>query len=997
MAPPVIRPGSTIDNDDNGTLTPARPAGLAVDDCLLAVHSCDADGALADMTAAGFIELGFQAGHQTNNYPSTKIWAKVATASDVGASTFTFGEVPGASATVVLCAIQAGTYDSASIATTPLFVAQPRTSNQTITAPSVDPGIVDGLLVCGLTADTNNVQQSFPNPPTGMTTINQATSGYSLAGMFSQALTSTAATGTRSATPSPSSTANGWVAASLIVRPAAIVLGPPTVDAGPDVAGHTVNTVFSRTATENANGATITSRAWTITDRPGNDEPAASANIFSTSFAIGDFVEFNSCQWVGRNDNCQTYDGTSDYSATVTAIDGRPDVARFELRDGDVPPFGGGERTEVAAPGTGGGADDASYEGDEWWIGFDMKLDAAFPDPAGWGGVLWQMHPESSTASPPLVLDIDPSGHLGIANHDPSGAQRTDLGPADKGTWHRYLIHAKFSPDEAVGFRQMWIDGVQVEPRTACKTMIPGDTYNYMKLGYYRDNPSTDTAILYFDNVRIALNETIGTAAALSWTPTAIGSYTLQYAATNSEGTGADSMALTVTSGPPPTVDAGPDVTGWPVETMFTRTATATGSGITSMEWKVQSGPIDEGRAFSTTTLLEWTPLLNGTYVLRFSATNADGTSFDDMSIEVVQVPATPGEILNIGVGPGKNHFSVDIARSPTERELMECEQIEAGLEEPPFFTGTSDYTRCSFYTQVNAATTSGSSYPRSELREVEPGGSVNMFWDPHDGGTHWIRGRSAYTHLMAVKPTLITSQLHSSDDDVIQVATQKQSTGQLVLLLRINGTSVGIPTFEDPYTPGPEFDWMHEILPPLNGQVALCRIYYQSLFVPHYTMPVTDMPVTAPGYYFKAGNYLNSNTSTEDGNSSEYGSSTLRNLQHWHTGWALPDNGFWGLPDVEAGADVSSPAGWSIVHSGTDGALDAERRWYVVDGPAGGSNVGEFISTTDTLTWAPTVQGDYRLRYGVTTDIGTNVDDIIVTVTEPVSAGGGFLPFFNA
>lgn len=41
----------------------------------------------------------------------------------------------------------------------------------------------------------------------------------------------------------------------------------PTVGAGSD-ASHTVNTAFSRTATENANGGTITSRAWTIQSGP---------------------------------------------------------------------------------------------------------------------------------------------------------------------------------------------------------------------------------------------------------------------------------------------------------------------------------------------------------------------------------------------------------------------------------------------------------------------------------------------------------------------------------------------------------------------------------------------------------------------------------------------------------------------------------------------------------------------------------------------------------
>ena len=242
-------------------------------------------------------------------------------------------------------------------------------------------------------------------------------------------------------------------------------------------------------------------RRWT---RPPEwVEPQGATVLFEESFASGAFTNWNSCQWTGRNDDCQLYDGVADYSAAVVAIDGRPDVARFELRDGEAPPFGGDERTEISGPGPNGGADLITEPGDERWFAFDMKLDASFPTPAGGGGLVWQLHPNAPDTSPPLCLNIDASGNLAISNNDVSGYLWTDLGPAVKGTWRRYVIHALFSDDDTVGFREMWIDGVQVEPKTFCKTMIPGDIYNYMKIGHYRDALSTSTAILYFDNLKI--------------------------------------------------------------------------------------------------------------------------------------------------------------------------------------------------------------------------------------------------------------------------------------------------------------------------------------------------------------------------------------------------------------------------------------------------------------------------------------------------------------
>src|SRR5690606_22339915 len=138
----------------------------------------------------------------------------------------------------------------------------------------------------------------------------------------------------------------------------------------------------------------------------------------------------------GRNDDCQSYDGTSDYSATVVA-DGahHPHASRFELRDGDSP-FLGTERTEI---GELAGVADVT-EGDERWVGWDMKFDPTFPTPApesGWT-LVWQWHHDSSEGSPPLCLDIDTDDVIYLANNDPSGYQRTAMTPVVRGRWQRW-------------------------------------------------------------------------------------------------------------------------------------------------------------------------------------------------------------------------------------------------------------------------------------------------------------------------------------------------------------------------------------------------------------------------------------------------------------------------------------------------------------------------------------------------------------------------------
>ncbi len=197
----------------------AKPAGLAVGDLLLACHTADADGDLANMTApAGFVLQGSQAGHATNNYPFVKIWTKIATSGDVAASTFTFPGDADSDEAGALVAIQAGTFNPNNPIGPITFTTQARTSNQAITAPSIT-GDADALLICVLAADTNNTTQSFSTPPTGMTEVADAGQSYSLIGVFSEALAADGATGTRTATPSPSSTTNGWTSASFLVNP----------------------------------------------------------------------------------------------------------------------------------------------------------------------------------------------------------------------------------------------------------------------------------------------------------------------------------------------------------------------------------------------------------------------------------------------------------------------------------------------------------------------------------------------------------------------------------------------------------------------------------------------------------------------------------------------------------------------------------------------------------------------------------------------------------
>jgi polysaccharide lyase-like protein len=229
-------------------------------------------------------------------------------------------------------------------------------------------------------------------------------------------------------------------------------------------------------------------------------EPQGGTLIFQSSFE-DHFWQWDSCQWKDRNDNCQSYTG-GDYSGAVVALDGRAHVARWEVRNGDIPPFGGGERAEAGEL----AAADVS-EGDERWYGLDVKFPSDFPDPltstaSGWFIVL-QYHPVVEGSSPSVALELDTDGSLYIVNNNSApNFQREEIGPIVRGKWVRYVLHVMFSTSDSTGFVEVWQDGVLAVPETSFHTLF-GAGAHYLKLGIYRSASNTTTAVVYHDNLLI--------------------------------------------------------------------------------------------------------------------------------------------------------------------------------------------------------------------------------------------------------------------------------------------------------------------------------------------------------------------------------------------------------------------------------------------------------------------------------------------------------------
>lgn len=278
----------------------------------------------------------------------------------------------------------------------------------------------------------------------------------------------------------------------------------------------------------------------------------------------------------------------------------------------------------------------------------------------------------------------------------------------------------------------------------------------------------------------------------------------------------------------------------------------------------------------------------------------ASGTNMQSDTVGLLlrayEVDTSIATTLNIGTGSGQNHFDLDTAFASYTAtvNVPEASMVSGWNTVREFCSVTDNYGRAGvqFMVNVDAPTTSGSTNPRTELRELDTDGLTQYGFNPQTG-THYLRGRTKVTNLMVTKPTIVWAQCHNASSDIIALVTQLNSgTGLVELLIRINGTSSGTKKMSTHVVVGDEWDWMIQFTS--SGYWA---VYYHDLSTPHYdstahAVSAPSNPIVYSGSadcYFKTGCYANSNTSSELGDTTQFGQIELRFLQHWHTGWPTP------------------------------------------------------------------------------------------------------------
>lgn len=235
--------------------------------------------------------------------------------------------------------------------------------------------------------------------------------------------------------------------------------------------------------------------------------------MFNGDYSTGNFAQWQVVQNKYYNSTASSY--VPAYPATVVTDGQKGSTARFEVRSGDVPSFGGGERSEVSAS----AATTGGTEGQTRWYQMSTKFDPSFPQnhrDLGWG-LTNQWHSDASTGSPTVSWAVSSrNGYwsLLIQRQSSPGVylDSTSIFDVPLGTsWHDVKMQINWSTSDTKGFIRLWLNGVRQKfvngsDTYYVRTMIPGTTNVYYKEGYYRQAMSP-TGIVYHTGFRAATDE----------------------------------------------------------------------------------------------------------------------------------------------------------------------------------------------------------------------------------------------------------------------------------------------------------------------------------------------------------------------------------------------------------------------------------------------------------------------------------------------------------
>ena len=198
-----------------------------------------------------------------------------------------------------------------------------------------------------------------------------------------------------------------------------------------------------------------------------------------------------------------------------------------------------------------------------------------------------------------------------------------------------------------------------------------------------------------------------------------------------------------------------------------------------------------------------------------------------------------PSQILNL------TNWKITLPTG-VQKDATEIEQPELTTYNiDPWFIVVPEGNGVRFRAAVNGATTSGSDYPRSELREMTNNGRKKASWSSGIG-IHTMFLDQAITAVPKIKRDIVAGQIHDANKDIIAIRLDYP-----ILHIRVDGKN--LHTLDSSYILGKRFTIKFVVN---DGQT---KVYYNNSSNPVYTLNKKYSDA-----YFKTGAYTQSNCSKE-------------------------------------------------------------------------------------------------------------------------------------
>lgn len=203
---------------------------------------------------------------------------------------------------------------------------------------------------------------------------------------------------------------------------------------------------------------------------------------------------------------------------------------------------------------------------------------------------------------------------------------------------------------------------------------------------------------------------------------------------------------------------------------------------------------------------------------------------------------ATPAAVLDLSAWKLTLPYNTT-RRSGNPDEVVQPELARFVDEENFYVSESGDCVH--FRAACDGRGTTNSKYPRSELREMAPGGKDEASWGTSDGVAHVFEAEFAVLQLPATKEHVVCAQIHGDEDDVLMVRVEDDS----LFIERHEESDV---ILDSEYEMGKRFKLR------LLAEGGRIKAWHDG-------DEVMDWEVAAERCYFKAGCYTQSNQNYEE------------------------------------------------------------------------------------------------------------------------------------